>query len=363
MTDSPNLSDAAPGPPRKRINWVRDAIIVLTIAMVGVGMAWKAGALRSKTRIAIITSTQDVYWDRLFQGGESAARYFDAEVSTIRCPTDEAVQSQKIRDLVSQGIDGIIVSPVKPDSQTPLFNEVAAKIPLITVDSDAPKSHRIAFIGTNNYEAGRQMADLLKAALPNGGQIMICVGSVESDNGKSRRDGLLDALGDRARDDSRTPEPVDQKISAGKFTVLQTLIDGADPAKAKSLAVGALKSNSDLAGFACLWSYSTPAVLEALKETAKVGKVKVVGFDDLEPTLAGVEAGNVFGTLVQDQYNMGFDSVMVMSATIQHSNAVDSRPRKASLTCTALMNAQDVQMFRADRDTTTRSTDQPVKGD
>ena len=59
-------------------------------------------------------------WDRLFQGGESAAKYFDAQVTPIRCPTDDALQSQKIRDLVAQGIDGIIVSPVKPEAQTPL---------------------------------------------------------------------------------------------------------------------------------------------------------------------------------------------------------------------------------------------------
>ena len=55
---------------------------------------------------------------------------------------------------------------MKPEAQTALFNEVAGKIPLITVDSDSPKSNRIAFIGTNNYEAGRQIADLLKQALP-----------------------------------------------------------------------------------------------------------------------------------------------------------------------------------------------------
>ena len=193
---------------------------------------------------------------------------------TIRCPTDEAVQSQKIRDLVAQGIGGIIVSPVKPDAQTPLFNEVAAKIPIITVDSDSPKCNRIAFVGTNNYEAGRQIADLLKQALPDGGQIMICVGSVESDNGKSRRDGLIDALSNRDRDDARASAPADQKIEAGKYSILQTLLDGSDPAKAKSLAVDALKANPDLNGFVCLWSYNTPAALDALKETGKLGKIK-----------------------------------------------------------------------------------------
>ena len=306
--------------------------------------------MRPKPKIVILTSTEDVYWDRLFQGGESAAKYFDAQVTPIRCPTDDALQSQKIRDLVAQGIDGIIVSPVKPEAQTPLFNEIAAKIPLITVDSDSPNSNRIAFIGTNNYEAGRQCGDLVKTALPDGGKIVICVGSVESDNGRSRREGLLDALFDRAKDSTRSTEPLDAPIKAGKYTLLQTLIDGADPAKAKTLAADAIQKHPDVKCFVGLWSYNTPALLEALSQAGKLGQIKIVGFDDLEPTLAGVEAGHVFATLVQDQYNMGFDSVMLMCATLQHSNAVDSRPRKASLTCTALLNAEDVQMFRSDRE-------------
>ena len=87
----------APVKNQKRINWARDIILVLIVVGVGIGVAWKAGnsALRPKPKIAILSSTEDVYWDRLFQGGESAGKYFDAEVATIRCPADEAVQSQK----------------------------------------------------------------------------------------------------------------------------------------------------------------------------------------------------------------------------------------------------------------------------
>ena len=140
--------------------------------------------------------------------------------------------------------------------------------------------------------------------------------------------------------------------------MLETLIDGADPAKAKTMALDAIQRHPNLKCFLGLWSYNTPALLEALKQAGKLGQIKIVGFDDLEPTLAGVESGNVFATLVQDQYNMGFDSVMVMCATLQRSHAVDSRPRKASLTCTALQNADEVRMFRSDREKSTAPAQQ-----
>jgi len=336
--------------PRKGINWGRDLLLILMLVAAGAWIAWKAGVFHAKPKIAILTSTEDVYWDRLFLGGETAARYFDAQVTQVRCPADEGKQSQKIRDLLAEGIDGVIVSPVNPDAQTSLLNEVAAKIPLITVDSDSPKSNRVAFIGTNNYDAGRQCAELVKDALPDGGEIIVCVGSVENDNGRSRRQALFDALLDRSKDSAQALDPLDAPLKAGKFTILTTLIDGGDPAKAKSMAIDAMQKHPEVKCFVALWSYNTPALLEALKQTGKLGQIKIVGFDDLEPTLAGVEAGQVYATLVQDQYNMGFDSVMMMCATLQRSNAADSRPRKATLTCTPLFNAEDVKMFRSDRD-------------
>jgi hypothetical protein len=40
-----------------------------------------------------------------------------------------------------------------------------AKIPVLTFDSDSPKSHRLLFVGTNNYNAGYQ-AGLAVAKLP-----------------------------------------------------------------------------------------------------------------------------------------------------------------------------------------------------
>ena len=75
---------------------------------------------------------------------------------------------------------------------------------------------------------------------------MVCVGLVESENGKSRRDGLIDAArAIRPRDLARASEPVDQRVQAGKYTI-QTLIDAGDPARAKSLAADAAEEQCGL---------------------------------------------------------------------------------------------------------------------
>ena len=45
--------------------------------------------------------------------------------------------------LLAKGIDGIAVSPIDAENQTPFLNEVAKNTILITQDADAPMSDRL----------------------------------------------------------------------------------------------------------------------------------------------------------------------------------------------------------------------------
>ena len=83
---------------------------------------------------------------------------------------------------------------ISPDSQNGILEDVAKKMPLITHDSDAPESARKVYLGTNNYEAGRVLARLIKSTLPDGGKLMIFVGSVDAQNARDRQRGLVDEL-------------------------------------------------------------------------------------------------------------------------------------------------------------------------
>ena len=83
---------------------------------------------------------------------------------------------------------------MSPDHQNEILQQVAAKMPLVTHDSDAPKSARKVYLGTNNYEAGRALGKFMRERMPDGGRIMIFVGSVDALNAKERLRGLTEAL-------------------------------------------------------------------------------------------------------------------------------------------------------------------------
>jgi ribose transport system substrate-binding protein len=146
-------------------------------------------------RIAYVTNGVDPFWDLANEGLKKANPIFNVEGTTIMPPSgtvDE--QMRMINERMTSGIDGIAISPIDPANQGSFINEIAAKLPLITQDSDAPDTNRLFYLGTSNYNAGRAVGRMIKEVLPEGGKVMIFVGKMEVLNAQERSQGVIDEL-------------------------------------------------------------------------------------------------------------------------------------------------------------------------
>lgn len=251
-------------------------------------------------KLAFVTNNASDFWTIARKGVEKADGELDNVTVEFKLPGEGTAAEQKriIDDLVSTGIQGIAISPVDPDNQTQLINDTAKKALVITQDSDAPKSDRTVYIGTDNVAAGRQAGELVKEALPNGGKIMVFVGKSDARNAAERYQGLKEAL------------------AGSKVEIIDLRTDDTDRARAKSNASDALVSHSDIAAMVGLWSYNGPAILNAIRDANKIGQVKIICFDEEDETLAGIKDGAIFATVVQQPYEFGYQSVVMMSKVL-----------------------------------------------
>jgi ribose transport system substrate-binding protein len=165
-----------------------------------------AGAA-DRPRVAFVTNGIASFWLIAEAGARKAAQEFDVDLEVRMPPEGIGDQKRMIEELLTLGVDGMAVSPIDPANQTDLLNAAAEQTPLITHDSDAPDSNRLAYVGMSNYDAGRLCGELVKEALPGGGSIMIFVGRIEQDNARLRRQGLIDELLDRSHDPTRFDPP------------------------------------------------------------------------------------------------------------------------------------------------------------
>jgi len=260
-----------------------------------------------------VTNNAADFWTIARKGCEQA----DSELANVdvefRIPSDGTAAEQRriVDDLLAKGVAGLAISPVDPVNQTQMINEVAKQILVLTQDSDAPQSDRACYLGTDNVAAGRQAGELIKEALPQGGKIMVFVGKSDARNAQERFQGIKETL------------------QGSKVQILDLRTDDTDRVRAKSNVSDTLVKHADIAGLIGLWSYNGPAILNAVKDAGKVGQVKIICFDEEDETLAGVKDGAIFATVVQQPYEFGYQSVLLMAKILGgDSTAIPTNKQK-----------------------------------
>ena len=305
------------------------ALIAVLLSGCGGGSAPTPGlngatpkqATGPKPKLAFVTNGIADFWVIAAKGCKAAQKDFNADVDVQMPANGVGDQKAIIQNLLARGVDGIAISPIDPANQSEILNEAAANTKLITHDSDAPNSKRLCYVGMDNYSAGRQCGQLVKLALPEGGKLVIFVGRLEQLNAKQRRQGLIDELLDRSEDSSRYDAP-GADLSGGKYVILDTRTDQIDFGKAKAQAQDAIAKYPDLACMVGLFEYNAPKCLSAIKEAGKIGKIKVVAFDENAETLQGIIDGTVYGTVVQNPYMYGYESVRILAALARGDKSV-----------------------------------------
>ena len=259
-----------------------------------------SGGAGTTHNLAFVTNNASDFWIIARKGTEKAAKEIPGITVEFRIPADATATDQQriIEDLLAKGIHGIAISPVDPVNQTAMLNRAAGQALVFTQDSDAPDSNRSCYIGTDNVAAGRQAGELLKEALPQGGKVMVFVGTLDAANARQRFQGLKEA------------------IAGSNIQILDVRTDNTDRVRAKSNAADTLVNNPDLAGMVGLWSYNGPAILGAVKEAKKVDKVKIIAFDEEDETLGGIRDGAIYATVVQQPFEFGYQSMALMAKVL-----------------------------------------------
>lgn len=273
-------------------------------------------------RVAFVTNCIDPFWDLAGKGAAVGAEDFGLDLEFF-APHEMSVELQKskLEDLLARGVAGIAISPVNPENMVEFIDEACSRTHVITHDSDAPTTARRCFVGCDNYAAGRACGELVKEALPDGGTVMIFIGNLEQDNAKKRRQGVIDELLDRAPDPTRF-DPIDEPIAGERFTILNTRTDGGKKDQAKANAEDTLARYPDIDGMVGLFAYNPPACLEALRAADKIGDVQLIGFDEDRTTVRAILADEIWGTVSQNPYAYGYESMRVLAGLIGGDESV-----------------------------------------
>jgi len=287
------------------------------------------GETSKKKTVAFVTNNPSDFWTIARKGCEKAeAELPDIKVE-FKMPGEGTAAEQRriVDDLLAKGISAMAISPVDPKNQTQMLNDAAKQVLVVTQDSDAPESDRACYVGTDNVAAGRQAGEAIKEALPNGGKIMVFVGMKDARNAQERFQGIKEAL------------------QGSKVEIIDIRTDDTQRVRAKANVADTLVSHPDVAALVGLWSYNGPAILNAVTDAGKVGKVKIICFDEEDETLAGLKSGAIYATVVQQPFEFGYQSVKLMAKVLAGDRS-EIPANKLKIVPTRIIKQADVDAFK-----------------
>jgi ribose transport system substrate-binding protein len=240
-------------------------------------------------KLAFVTNNASEFWKIAAAGVHKYEKEAGVQVD-VKMPPNGKTEEQNgiLENLASQGYNGIAVSSIAPNDQVGNINRAAQSGNVICFDSDCPKSNRILYIGTNNFQAGKTLGAQIVKLLPNGGKMAVFVGTLSADNAAQRLAGIEEAIKDH------------------NIEIVAKKEDATDRAKARSNVEDVINAYTDLNLVTGLWSYNGPAIAAAIEASGKKGKVLAAVFDEEQGTLDGIRSGTIQCTCVQKPFQFGY---------------------------------------------------------
>ena len=250
----------------------------------------------AKLRFAVIPKALDIpVFNYAKIGAERAAAQFgDVEVLwNAPASADQLKQKEILESYITQRVDGIAISALNGDFLTDTINRaIDAGIPVVTWDSDAPASKRIAFYGVDDLASGRIMGEEAISMLDGKGKVAI-ITSLGAANLQNRLNGVKEAL-------AKAPGIEVVEVYDIKEDVIRC---------AEIIATGS-RRYPDLAAWISVggWPVFTRNALAGVDSS----KTKVISFDTISPALDLLREGKVQVLLGQKYFGWGSESVRLL---------------------------------------------------
>ncbi|HMB96392.1 MAG TPA: substrate-binding domain-containing protein [Tepidisphaeraceae bacterium] len=290
-------------------------VMALSTAMLFVANV-RADAPKKIVIGMVAKSQSNAVFQAAYSGALNAAKElgpkYGAEISIDwQTPADEDAQKQvqAVEALTGEGVAGILMSCSEARTVTPAIDKaVRHGIPVICFDSDAAKSKRFAYYGTDDTYCGKTVMQELAKAMDDKGTIAILAGNQSAPNLQARVQAVKDELVNH-------PNMKLLEAGGGVFYHVET------PEKAAEAVQSAQNANPEIAGWAMIggWPLFTANALPW-----PAGKIKVIAVDALPAQLPYLKDGHVQMLLAQDCYGWGHRSVEILLEKIVNGKDPES---------------------------------------
>jgi ribose transport system substrate-binding protein len=262
----------------------------------------KVGKAAKPYKLALVVKTRNnPFFTPMIKAAEDEAKALGVTIEVQAPPQEDDKEKQfaLVQDVVAKGVDALLIAPADSKGIVPALKQAQDKgVKVINidnrVDADAARAAGLSpfsYVGADNEEGGALAGKALVEALGGKGKIVILEGIRGADNAESRRKGC-----------ERAVQPMLDIVGRESAEW--------DTQKAYNKMQSLLAAHPDLDGAFCANDKMALGAAKAVAEADKKGKIKIVGYDNIDEVKPLLADGQMSATIEQHPDLMGKYAVL-----------------------------------------------------
>jgi ribose transport system substrate-binding protein len=292
---------------KRIVSLLLSVLLVLSLTSLAFAESPKAKE-EFEIAFSLKTVTNDAFQQAIATAVENECKAAGAKFTLVTAGTETGVATQvtQLEDLITKGVDALIVNPMDANAVIPALQKAKEKgIPVILVDSTIEAGHEdlyITYVGTDNYAAAKLGAETLSTAMGGAGKAILVRGANGNSVGNARADGFKAGL-------------------AAGITLVGEQPGDWNNDTAKQVTENMLQANPDVTGIMSCSDVMVDGILQAIEDAGLTG-IKVMSFDG--DSIELIKEGLVLGTMAQFPNEMGKIAVDALISVLNGDAAADS---------------------------------------
>ena len=292
---------------KRIVSLLLSVLLVLSLTSLAVAESPKANK-EYEIAFSLKTVTNDAFQQAIATAVEAECKAAGAKFTLVTAGTETGVAMQvtQLEDLITKGVDALIVNPMDANAVIPALQKAKEKgIPVILVDSTIEAGNEglyITYVGTDNYAAAKLGAETLSTAMGGAGKAILVRGANGNSVGNARADGFKAGL-------------------AAGITLVGEQPGDWNNDTAKQVTENMLQANPDVTGIMSCSDVMVDGILQAIDDASLKG-IKIMSFDG--DSIEQIKEGLVLGTMAQFPAKMGQIAVDTLISVLNGDAAADS---------------------------------------
>ncbi|MDF2951663.1 MAG: sugar transporter substrate-binding protein, partial [Anaerocolumna sp.] len=261
----------------------------------------------------LIQDTDEYFWTLFKEGAKAAEEELGLYVEFVPVSQNNTTTLRSVVEMgTNAGVDGIALQAADSQETIDIINTAKEQgVDIITFENGNYIIPETPMVGSNNYNIGSIAGNMAVSSVSGKGEVVVIINDAGTESDIPYQNLIIQGIIDSFSRYSTINISKVYTLNKDMFEVEKIVSNLMDDTKQTNLIL-------------CLDESSTPGVAQVLVDNNMVGDIKLIGYGVMPQTVDYIKRGVIYGTVVPNSYEIGYQTVKQLTKRIQGEQISDS---------------------------------------